>query len=355
MRTMDIMRNIDREQYKMDFCSLSGLPGILDDEIKSLGGKTHLLPLGKKFGREFKRMIRLEKYDVVQSHIHYPSGYILRLAKNAGVPVRITHFRITDDGSSGGLLRNLRNKILKHWINKYSTHIIAVCRGAMEEAWGNTWYSDPRCQIIYNGINIPSNRLSESGINIRQEFGFPINCNLYIHVGNLHQAKNHHRLLSIFSKICCQDEQARLLLVGRNDDAFAKDIQNQVVQLGINEKVKFAGVRDDVPRLLRAADMMIFPSHREGLPGAVLEASAAGLPVLGSDIPGICEIAHYLPSVIPLSLSMPDSDWVEKSQAMLHILQSSAQRMKIIKDFGDSPFLINNSVKQFGSIWSNVK
>src|SRR3989304_7354800 len=80
MRTIDIIRHIDRSQYRLEYVALSGLPGTLDDEIRRLGGEVHYCPLGLTFSRRFRRLLRPEKYNVIHSHVHYFSGYLLRLA-----------------------------------------------------------------------------------------------------------------------------------------------------------------------------------------------------------------------------------------------------------------------------------
>jgi glycosyltransferase involved in cell wall biosynthesis len=73
-------------------------------------------------------------------------------------------------------------------------------------------------------------------------------------------------------------------------------------KLGINEKVRFLGSRNDIPRLLKASDCFILSSRREGLPGVVLEAVASGIPVVATDLPGVREIAKYtqLISIVPV-------------------------------------------------------
>ena len=99
---------------------------------------------------------------------------------------------------------------------------------------------------------------------------------------------------------------------------------------------------------------MIFPSLWEGLPGAVLEASAAGLPVLASDLSGIKEIARFFPQVDCVSLGQPDETWSDRA------LQLLASHGRLSRHYGDrelrfsqSPFSIDRAVMDLEDIYSS--
>ena len=86
------------------------------------------------------------------------------------------------------------------------------------------------------------------------------------------------------------------LLVG--DGPLENDVRGEIEARGLGSRFRFAGARDDVARLLGAADAFVFPSLWEGLPGAVLEAIAAGLPVIASPLAGVREIARVAPGIV---------------------------------------------------------
>ncbi len=75
-------------------------------------------------------------------------------------------------------------------------------------------------------------------------------------------------------------------------------MRSEIEARGLGTRFRFAGARDDVARLLGAADAFVFPSLWEGLPGAVLEAIAAGLPVIASPLAGVREIARVAPGIV---------------------------------------------------------
>ncbi len=353
MRTLDLMRHIDQGRVKFHFCSLSGLPGELDEEVRSLGGTVSLLKLGRGFATKFRRLLRLGDFQVVHSHVHYFSGYILRLAAQAEIPGRIAHFRNMDDGKNLTLARQIRNRIMKGWINRYATDIVAVCEGAMRFAWGEQWQSDPRCRVIYNGLDLSKFNEPAQADGVRREFNLPVDCTLLIHIGRMVRQKNHERVVSIFKEVVSRQPNSALLLVGRKEADLENALREKVAGLNLLKKVVFAGERTDVPRLLKASDLMIFPSLWEGLPGAVLESCAADTPVLGSDLPGLREIAVRIPSCVRiLPLEANDAEW-----ALLGLEMINNKVKKNIKlnnfDFKSSVFSIEKCSEDFCALWQN--
>jgi glycosyltransferase involved in cell wall biosynthesis len=210
---------------------------------------------------------------------------------------------------------------------------------------------DPRCQVIYNGLDPEAfdGPCDEAGV--RVEFGLPPGCPLYMHVGRMDPQKNHQRLIAIFAEIAHADPTAYLLLVGLGGNATEQELRHQVVELGIADRVVFAGLRDDVPRLLKAADLLLFPSLWEGLPGAVLEASAAGTPVLGSEIPGVTEIAARLPLVTPLSLERSDHDWGQAARTLAMEGRAEVVRENAVRRFRASVFTIAHCSQAHYAVW----
>ena len=205
---------------------------------------------------------------------------------------------------------------MRHWINQHATDIVAVSGATMAAAWSPSWDRDPRCRVIYTAIDVEPFRGEIDRTAVLNEFGLPDTAKIVIHVGSQQEAKNHHRLIGIFAAIFRRDQNTRLLLVGRPDPTVEQRIRERAAELGILAQVIFAGERTDVPRLLKAADVMVFPSIREGLPGAVLEACAAGLPVVATDLPFMHEIAAQVPNVRCVSLDAGDEEWARAADAL---------------------------------------
>jgi glycosyltransferase involved in cell wall biosynthesis len=251
-------------------------------------------------------------------------------------------------------MRRAQRHLLWNWIDQYATRILAVSEAAMSSAWKADWGSDPRCMVLYNGLNPRPFWAAYNRQEILREFGWPSETRLWIHVGNFREAKNHAKLVSIFSLLATADSRARLLLVGRADNSWAMSLRQRIENLGIQNKIVMCGVRSDVPRLLSAADGMIFPSLREGLPGAVLEACAAGVPVLASDLPGIIEIARHFPSVECLPCDASDEHWAQRASLLPERRLRNAVAVETARTaFARSPFEIQTCVGLHGQIWGS--
>lgn len=350
-RTVELLRYIDRKRYLPQFLSLSGLPGQLDDEIRQLGSEVHLCKLERGFSRRFTELLKEEQFDIVHSHIHFSSGYILRLAEKAGVRGRISHFRNTQDGHDSTLRRMIQRAISRWMVNRHSTNILSVGTGTMETLFGKNWSKDPRRTVIPNGVDGSRFAAPPDRIGVRREFGLANDCPLVIHVGNLRKQKNHPFLISVFEAIQKHIPAARLILVGHGDSDTELKVRAQVDELKLAESVIFAGSRSDVPRLLSAADIMVFPSKWEGLPGAVLEAAAAGIPVIGSDIPGIIELSPHLPIVEHLALEAGPKVWAQVACERIADGYDYDRRKSIQKCFGASPYTIEKCAALTCSVW----
>jgi len=351
-RTLDLMRAVNPGEVRMDFCALSGLPGVLDHEIRALGGEVHRLPLKQAgFARAFRRLLVREGYDVVHSHVHYPSGWILRLAYQAGVKRRIVHFRSDSDGRTESWTRRIVRWGLQRLIDRYATDIVAVSRSAMEKAWTPRRRNDPRCRVIYNGLDLsrfPDPTDVGRAWATREKLGILPESPLCIHVGSVRPPKNHERLLRIFKAVEERTPGAMVMLVGDTLDRTAW-LAERLCSLGLCPSVRVLGRRDDVPDLLAAADVMIFPSLWEGLPGAVLESLAAGTPVVASDLPSVREIAEYLPGLRPIALAEPDRHWAKLIAETAH--PTAAQRSAMRRAFADSPFTIEHHARRMRELW----
>lgn len=353
LRTLDLMRHVDRDRYRFHFCALSGSPGELADEARGLGAEIFPLALDVRFPWRFRGLLSEGRFDVVHSHVHYFSGFIVRLARQARVPVRIAHFRNTHDGNGDGWRDRLQRAVLRRWIDRHATHILAVCEGAMQTAWDEQWRDDPRCRVIYNGLDPAPYRPQADDLRVRRELGLPGSGPLYLHLGRLVEQKNHRRLVAIFAALAREQPEARLLLVGRATPDRERGLREQIAGLGLDGRVVLAGERTDVPRLLAVADLLLFPSLWEGLPGAVLEACAAGTPVLASDLPGVREIAVHFPTVHRLALEASDLVWAGAAQRLSR--EHAGGQGSAAEAFSRSVFHIDRCAEAHARVWSAAR
>jgi glycosyltransferase involved in cell wall biosynthesis len=146
---------------------------------------------------------------------------------------------------------------------------------------------------IYNGIQAESlvqstDDKSKIRSKIRQEFGLSETSQLLLTVARLHPQKGHDYLIPIIPKIVAKFPQVHFIWVG--DGEHQPYLTDLLQEYGVETRVTFLGYRDDIPDLLTAADLFLFPSYQEGLPFAILEAMVYGLPIVASDTGGIPEM-----------------------------------------------------------------
>jgi glycosyltransferase involved in cell wall biosynthesis len=297
-RTLEVMRRLDGNAYRFDFCVLSGRPGTYAGEIAALGGSVVPCALGTglTFPFRFVTLLRRGGYDVVHSHVHQFSGVVLALARAAGVATRIAHLRSAHDGRAPTAARQVYRALTRRLVDAHATTVIAVSTSAMESFFGAGWAHDARRRVIYNGVEAGRFAAAaavdgDGDARVRRELGIASDAPLVLHVGNFTPAKNHAGLVPIARALRAERPDAVVVLVG--DGALRAPVEAGVAAAGLASAFRFAGARDDVPRLLRAADVLVLPSSWEGLPGVVLEALASGLPVVASPIPPVVEIAAH--------------------------------------------------------------
>lgn len=306
MRTLELMPQLFTKGVHSDFCVLSGGEGDLDGQIRQLGGNVYVCSLLNNrltFGRRFVNFLRKSDYDIVHSHADRNSGNIVRLAYKAGIKARIVHCRNTNSVSISWL-KNMYYAILRWMAGRYATAVLAVSRSAMESYWGENWQSDSRCRVIYNGLDLsPFKKLLVDKQSLFAEIGIPADSKIVINVARFHNQKNHKLLLEAFAMVAKKDSRIHLLLVG--DGPLQENMRIKAMRLNIDNKVYFIGKREDVPRLLKASDCFVLSSLWEGLPGVVLEAVAARLPVVATELPGVEEIAAYTNLIHTVAINDP--------------------------------------------------
>jgi glycosyltransferase involved in cell wall biosynthesis len=309
---LHVLRHIDRERLQMDFMVHTAKPCAYDEEIRALGSR--ILPCLSprrpwSYAKNFRHILATHgPYDIVHSHVHHYSGYTLRLAERAGIPIRIAHSH--NDASpqdiSPSPLRWIYLTSARRWIRRFATIGLAASGKAAEALFGLGWQHTSFCRPLYYGIDLEPFR-AQPDPSVRTALQLPSEAFVIGHVGRFDEQKNHRFLLEIFRSVADADPQTRLLLIG--DGPLRPGIERRAAELGLAESVVFGGLRGDVPRvLLGAVDVFVLPSLYEGLGLVCLEAQAAGLPcVIADTIPGEAEVVPQL--VTRLRLSQSASSW----------------------------------------------
>jgi len=351
---MHVLRHIDRDRFQMDFLVHTEKPCPYDDEARALGSKIIPCLSPSKpwlYGRNFKRILReYGPYDIVHSHVHHFSGYVLYLAKQAGVPVRIAHSHNDTSAidAKAGLHRRLYLTLTKWLIDRYATLCLAASYKVVTVLFNQAWKTDSRCRILYCGVDLTPFRDLVDSVAVRAEFGIPADAFVVGHVGRFEKQKNHKFLIDIVAEIAKREPKMHLLLIG--DGSLRSEIQKKVINHGLANRVTFAGLRPDVPRLmLGVMDLFLLPSIHEALGLVLIEAQAAGLPCVFSDvIPEEADAVKLL--VRRISLSKSASDWAEAAISA-RSAASAITQADTLPVLENSPFNIAVSVQKLTEVY----
>ncbi len=295
-----VLHHLDRQRFHLDFLVYHPYPHTLDDEVKALGAGVIRVPVPYQFPAFAYRLRRVLRdqgpYDIVHGHLHRLNGLLLRMARNAGVPTRIAHSHEVRSQGRSGLRRYLYEGLMNRWLDLYATGGLAASQAAAADLFGPDWQADRRWRVLYCGIDLAPFQGEVDPALVRGEFGIPPDAWVVGHVGSMWMGqKNHPFLVQVAAEVVRRDPGMRLLLVGGGPLRAA--VERQVEESGLGGKVIFAGLRPDVPRLLRGAmQVFLFPSLHEGLGLGLVEAQAAGLPCVISDT--IPREADVVPSLV---------------------------------------------------------
>ena len=136
-----------------------------------------------------------------------------------------------------------------------------------------------KVSVVANGVPL---RGPAVPARLRADLRLKRDDQLVLAVGNLYPVKGHRDLIDALSLLDAGDRRVHLAIAGRGD--LAEALTSHACDLGMSDRVHLLGLRADIPELLAAADLFVMPSHSEGLPMAVLEAMAAGLPIVATAV-----------------------------------------------------------------------
>ena len=310
---MQIVRHVDRERFRIDFLLHTDRHCDYSDEIRSLGSS--IIPCLDprrpwSYARNFRRALAEHgPYDIVHSHVDAYSGFVMRLAHDAGVPVRIAHSHSNTSGkrAAAGLVRRAYLAFTDHAMRRYATHRLAASRQAARALFGADWERRPSLELLYYGCDLAPFRAPVDRAVLRESLGIAPADTVIGHVGRFCEPKNHGFFVDVAAEVARQQPAARFLLVG--DGPLRLAIEEKVARLGLAERFVFTGLRADVAQLmLGAIDVLLFPSLWEGLPMTTIESQAAGLPCVAS--PAVPEEAVVEPGLIShVDLAEPPAVW----------------------------------------------
>jgi len=307
---MNTYRNIDRNKIQFDFLIYHDFKNTTpyNNEIEKLGGRIFSVPNPKKnifaYILAVKKLLRDEKFDIVHNQVFFGGGLNLWLASEAGISKRITHSHSIKDGKKSVVLKGVR-KTLDKLMFKYGTNFLACSHQAGLALFGK----NQSFSVVPNGIDLETYCSNEKTRDeSKLKFNISPDTTVIGNIGRLEKEKNHKFLFEVFEEILKKESNCILLIVG--EGTLESELKDKVKQINIENKVKFLGVRDDIPKVLNAMDIMVMPSLYEGLPISAIEAQASGVKlVLSTEVPDEIKLSE---NVNFIGLDDAAEYWAEK-------------------------------------------
>ena len=262
---MNYYRNIDKSKVQFHFICDEDSTDIPYEEIEKLGGKVIIVPPYQKlfkYQKELYKVFKENSYKIVHSHINALSVFPLRVAKKAGVPIRIAHSHSTSNKKEWK--KNIVKNILRPFSKVYANKFFACTKHAGEWLFGKKIIERKELNVINNAIDLKKFEFNEkTREDLRKEFGIKEDTIVIGHIGRFMKQKNHDFLIDVFNELIKKNENSILMLIGQGP--LLNDMKQKVRDLKIEDKVKFIGQVTDVEKYYNIMDIFLFPSIYEGL------------------------------------------------------------------------------------------
>lgn len=308
----ELVRRLDRRRFDVRVACFhrrgawlsrveSAVDEIAEFPVRSFSSPSTLARLAA-----FARWCRERRIAVVHAADIYANAFALPGAALARVPVRIGSRREVHPTRGRGLMAVQR-------LGYRTAHRVVANSDAGAARLRGEGIRPDRVSVVRNGLDLGAFGLRSS----------PPRRRRVVSVGRLRPEKAQEVLIAAVGRLRPSWPDLRLRLVG--DGPREEDLRRAAADHGVSDIVEFLGHRDDVPRLLREADLFVLPSRIEAAPNAVLEAMAAGLPVVASDVGGVPELISSGVN----GLLVPPDDVDRLAGAMFHLFDDPSQAERL--------------------------
>lgn len=266
------------QKYNQEYAEKCRENGLI---IHSISYQRHSLLKNLKLIKETKKLFQEEKFDLIHAHTE-TGGLVLRLSVKAARNAKLVY---TPHGMSFYKGSSLKSQIVYRPIEKWICKKMDVNLAINEEEYAVLlkWKKGGTYLVHGVGLNIERmQKIKRSKDLIREEFQIPSTAIVILSIGELNENKNHITAIKAIAKLQRKDVYYIICGVGEKEGVLEKE----AIKLGVKDNLILAGYRRDIPDIINAADVFLFPSKHEGLPVSLMEAMAGGLPIICSDIRG---------------------------------------------------------------------
>jgi L-malate glycosyltransferase len=276
-------------QHRFVFACLDDL-GALGEGLRQEGFPVCVL--GRRPGVDWRCVARLasfmrrERVDLLHAHQTTPFAYCLMARLLYPRPPLL----FTEHGRHFPDRPHRKRMIANQVLLQKRDRVVGVGQAVRRALIANEGIPAERVSVIYNGIDLAPFAELDDGEAVRRELGLRPDALVLLYVARLDPIKDHATALRTFERVLPEIPDARLVLVG--EGAQRAEIEQWIGERNLAGHVLLLGLRHDVARLLGAADLLLLTSLSEGIPLAILEAMAAGVPVVSTRVGGVEEVVE---------------------------------------------------------------
>jgi len=275
--------------YRFIFVCLDEL-GTLGEALRDEGFSVEVL--GRKPGidwrcaRNLAAVLRRERVDLVHAHQYTPFFYG---AVSRGLYPRLP-LLMTEHGRTFPDYPRPKRMLANRFLLSRRDRVVGVGRSVRQALINNEGLPPARVDVVYNGIDLSAFATSHDRVALRRELDLEPDDLAILQVARLDPLKDHATAIRTIERLMSHHPRVVLILAGEGPEEGA--IREAAAARGVTERIRFLGLRHDVPRLLSAADVFLLTSVSEGIPLVLIEAMAAGLPVVSTDVGGVGEVVE---------------------------------------------------------------
>ena len=279
-----LVRYLNHQQVEAYFAYNES--GLLVERMEAMGVPTCRIEMNNRFDRKAAKALaeQCRRWQIDVIHCHYlRENYIAMLAKKWYPQVKVVytnHFILAND-----FITRMSNRML----DKKQDQIIAVCNRGKEQLIRNGWSAD-KIQVIFNAVDPEAWRTPEPST-LRQELGVGEDTFVMLCASRFAHDKGHPYLIDSLALLKQRTSKPFCMALAGDGDLL-DSARAQVERLGLSDCVRFLGFRKDIKNLYQGSDLYVNSSEHEALSFLIIEAMAAGLPVIATDMGGNRDIVN---------------------------------------------------------------
>ena len=347
---LNIVKNIDSRHF--DSLVLLLRKGWLYQTLRQHHPETRVIESNRawdiRFLLKLSSLIRKEKIDLLHSHLPGINFYSCLAALITKRPVIVTYHGKIGDGDD----RRWKNVFKNFIIRKTAVQVVAVSDYLKNELINHVGIDQRKVTTIHHGIDFKAFGAKKNPFELKQELGLSESTPVVGAVGNIRGSKGYEFLIQSAKLVGKKIPHVFFLIVGEKEEKLFCDLTKLTEKLGLGERIKFLGFREDVPDFLNILDVFVLSSTTEGFSIATVEAMSLAKPVVVTDCGGPAEIV----SDGQTGFLVPPRDPESLAEKIILLLENKTLREEmgtkaqigVRKKFG-----LEESIKNYESLYNN--